>query len=453
METDFKPATKEVLEIAKINLMAEAYVVLPEKWLLALKTDAGLPDLIGAIILGYIVFRYKPQFIEGKDGETLVGRFFKGSNYELNHAELKKHFGLTDMQIRHALRRLETAGLFTRKIKQTQSGRVVEILINPLAIEVLTYDGRIEQKELSATGKNALSKKAKMPAAEGQKCPDSKETYKEDLTKNPNSFVETSSTPESEGNNSDPLNIKKEESVKTPQSPPFLATATDDEAAPLTADPKNQFPEVGKLVTPETPVETPQTTETGKDATKAKKTAQNARKAANTPIKSKTKDVILYKPEELDALTADQASEAVTEAMANVKEALNQIINNATPTEKEAPNKQAHTACVRWFCEVFYPERYETKYGFAPKDAKAVKEILKFFLLKKPDANQNQLLAMFQNFIQKTKNDFVLKNDHCLTIVWGQQNQIFNELQKNKKDAQQTPKIEIARPTDEYCKW
>lgn len=195
-------------------------------------------------------------------------------------------------------------------------------------------------------------------------------------------------------------------------------------------------------------------TEAIQTTVQTKKTAPRAKKTANKPTKQTTTDMILYNETEIDALTAEQASEAIIEAHLNMVDAINQVENNAEPKKNDNPNKAAHGACVKWFCETFYLETYKTKYHFAPKDAKAVKELLKFFQFKKPDATQNQLAEMFKLFVSKTTNDFVLKNSHSLTIIWGQQNQIFIELQNKKANVQPTnPKIQIVTEADQFCKW
>jgi hypothetical protein len=124
-----------VLEIGKIHFEGN---IIPHQWYHFIKTEKSeKTDLVAIVILAEIIYWYRPiEQVDEKTGKSLLPRQkFSGTQFQCRHRYFTEKFGLTKMQVRHALDNLVRLGL----IKKTIVNRIVlksgEILTNVMFVE------------------------------------------------------------------------------------------------------------------------------------------------------------------------------------------------------------------------------------------------------------------------------------------------------------------------------
>ena len=112
--TDELPST--VAEIGKIHLEGN---MLPHEWFNHIKLPSGKTDLAGIIILAEIVYWYRPvKTIDEESGKQVILRKkFKSDMFQSAIGYYEEKFGLTEDQVRKALKRLEDGGFITRQYR------------------------------------------------------------------------------------------------------------------------------------------------------------------------------------------------------------------------------------------------------------------------------------------------------------------------------------------------
>jgi hypothetical protein len=133
------PPTKEVIAVDKIAFNGN---LVPHAWYQHLKTERGLTDAIGCLILAEIVYWYRSgSMTEG--GKEIRYRRFSGDMLQKGYEELEEKFGFTKDQLVDALIRLERNGLIKRHLLViSKNGRripnVVYIQIFPDRVREIT---------------------------------------------------------------------------------------------------------------------------------------------------------------------------------------------------------------------------------------------------------------------------------------------------------------------------
>jgi len=103
-----------VSEIGKIHFRGN---ITPHTWYQHIKLPSGKPDLNAIIILGEIVYWYRPVQVFDQDGRPSLVKRFYDDTFQSAAAYYEKKFGLTKDQVRKALKRLEEAGFIEREYR------------------------------------------------------------------------------------------------------------------------------------------------------------------------------------------------------------------------------------------------------------------------------------------------------------------------------------------------
>lgn len=133
-----------VMEMGKINLRGNMYSM---NWFKHLKTNAGLTDLIGVVLLSDIFYWYQPTEVRDESTGKVVGyrKKFKADKLQRSYSQFSEMFGLTKNQVRDALKRLENAGLITIEFRHvttkvgTKVANVMFVEAVPERIAEITY--------------------------------------------------------------------------------------------------------------------------------------------------------------------------------------------------------------------------------------------------------------------------------------------------------------------------
>ncbi|PJF21008.1 MAG: hypothetical protein CUN56_13280, partial [Phototrophicales bacterium] len=136
----------EIYAVQSLNGVDLVGNTMPLNWLSWLRTDAGKPDVISAVILADIVYWYRPAIVRDEITGQPVGikRRFSADKLQRNYKSLEEMFGLSRDQIRRALKRLEDAKIIDREFRTIEinnkpMSNVMYIGINPVAIKVITF--------------------------------------------------------------------------------------------------------------------------------------------------------------------------------------------------------------------------------------------------------------------------------------------------------------------------
>ena len=90
--------------------------IIPHEWFRHIKLPSGNTDITGIILLAEIVYWYRPvTAIDEETGQQVtVRKKFKGDMFQSSIGYYKEKFGLTEDQVRKALKRLEDGGFIVR---------------------------------------------------------------------------------------------------------------------------------------------------------------------------------------------------------------------------------------------------------------------------------------------------------------------------------------------------
>lgn len=88
--------------------------LIPRSWYKALTVKGGRPDLAAATVLGYVQQEYRLADIRGDERE--LAKLYS-TGLDASYSKLRDELGLTRMQARYAIERLETAGVVKRRFR------------------------------------------------------------------------------------------------------------------------------------------------------------------------------------------------------------------------------------------------------------------------------------------------------------------------------------------------
>ena len=143
-----------VAEIGRIHFEGN---IIPHSWYRRITLESGKPDLPAIIILGEIVYWYRPYQTLNKGGRPILKKHFDGDMFQGSAAYFSSKFGFTKDQVRKALKRLEDAGYIRREYRYLVQQGILRnnvMFIEPVtrAILALTHPGTIpETTSLDAT--------------------------------------------------------------------------------------------------------------------------------------------------------------------------------------------------------------------------------------------------------------------------------------------------------------
>lgn len=115
-----------VQAIGKINFQGN---IVPMSWLEHIKTEAGKPDAIGALVLADIVYWYRPTEVRDEATGRVVGykQKFAADKLQRSYDQLADQFGFSKNQVRRAIKRLENAGLITTEFRTVETAGGLKI--------------------------------------------------------------------------------------------------------------------------------------------------------------------------------------------------------------------------------------------------------------------------------------------------------------------------------------
>ena len=120
--------------------------IIPVNWFSTFKLSNGKPDVNAIIILSEIVYWYRPSVIRDEETGLIKGikKKFKADLLQRSYSSFSDQFGLTKIQVRDALDRLENFGVIkkhfrTITVNNTKLNNVLFIdLITPVLFKVTT---------------------------------------------------------------------------------------------------------------------------------------------------------------------------------------------------------------------------------------------------------------------------------------------------------------------------
>ena len=135
-----------VEEIGKINFEGNRT---PQSWFANIKTETGNTDLVAITLLAEICYWYTPTIIRDEHTGEVMGykKKFKADKLQKSYEQLAKQFGLSKVQVRRAIKRLEQQGLITvefRNIKVASGLAINNVMfIEPVPEKIaeITYRG------------------------------------------------------------------------------------------------------------------------------------------------------------------------------------------------------------------------------------------------------------------------------------------------------------------------
>ncbi len=140
-----------VQQIGQIDFQGN---IVPMNWFKHIKTDAGLPDSIGVMLLSDIIYWYRPVEVRDEATGKVVGyrTKFKEDKLQRSYDQFAEQFGFSKNQVRRAIKRLEEAGLITIELRDivTKTGlRLNNVMyVEPVAekIKEITCSKTEEEK-------------------------------------------------------------------------------------------------------------------------------------------------------------------------------------------------------------------------------------------------------------------------------------------------------------------
>lgn len=128
--------------IGAVNLQGN---IIPHTWYSHIRTESGMVDITGVIILSEIVYWYRPRIIRDEETGAIIGyqKRFKSDLLQRSYDSFAKQFGFTKRQVSDAIKRLENNGLVKRVFRNiTVNGismsNVLFIDVNPIRIAEIT---------------------------------------------------------------------------------------------------------------------------------------------------------------------------------------------------------------------------------------------------------------------------------------------------------------------------
>lgn len=176
-----------VKEIGRISFEGN---VLPPSWLQNIKTDAGKPDAIGAVLLSDIIYWYRPTAVRDEATGQIAGykTKFGADKLQRSYEQLAEQFGFSKNQVRRSLKRLEERGLISIELRTITSKTGIRLsnvmFLEPIPekIEEITY--RITKSDEPQNNDNVDSYE--------QICPHLLTNLQTPTSKNVHTYTETS---------------------------------------------------------------------------------------------------------------------------------------------------------------------------------------------------------------------------------------------------------------------
>lgn len=120
--------------------------IIPVNWFSTFKLANGKPDVNAIIILSEIVYWHRPSVVRNEETGQVIGikKKFKADLLQRSYASFSDQFGLTKIQVRDALDRLENFGVIKKHfrtivVNNTKLNNVLFIdLITPVLFKVTT---------------------------------------------------------------------------------------------------------------------------------------------------------------------------------------------------------------------------------------------------------------------------------------------------------------------------
>lgn len=145
--------TAEVVAMGKLNFTGN---VIPHTWRDYIrKSDnraksGSVVDLEGTVILAWIVWWYRPADVIDEETRQWLGwkKKFWGDKLQASYSDIAEQTGLTKLQTRAAIERLEAAGIITTEFRHTpQASNVLYIGINVEKIIEISYPCAVITKD------------------------------------------------------------------------------------------------------------------------------------------------------------------------------------------------------------------------------------------------------------------------------------------------------------------
>lgn len=145
--------TAEVSAMGKLNFTGN---VIPHTWRDHIRKPdnraktGSVVDLEGTVILAWIVWWYRPSDVIDEETKQWLGwkKKFWGDKLQASYSDIAEQTGLTKLQTRAAIERLETAGIITTEFRHTaQASNMLYIGINVEKIIEISYPCAVTTKD------------------------------------------------------------------------------------------------------------------------------------------------------------------------------------------------------------------------------------------------------------------------------------------------------------------
>ncbi len=136
MKNSINTGSKVVDQMATMDITGD---VVPRTWLKQLLKDTGKPYLLAIMILGQIVFWYRPSKNIETDGTVTYRKRFKADKLQISYNKLVEDYGEGKKSIKRAIDYLVQQGLITREFRNdARYKNVMFIELVPSVLEKIT---------------------------------------------------------------------------------------------------------------------------------------------------------------------------------------------------------------------------------------------------------------------------------------------------------------------------
>lgn len=138
--------------------------IIPEAWFKTVVNDKGKPQLNAIILLGEIVYWYRPLEVrEEKTNNVYFKKKFADEYFvQISYAQINDKFGLSEKQSREALKVLESLGVAKRVLRDIKTSigilsNVMYIELSPEDLKRLTYPDDMKNSKGNGGGSQKVN--------------------------------------------------------------------------------------------------------------------------------------------------------------------------------------------------------------------------------------------------------------------------------------------------------